>query len=171
MSVLQAKALAKFGDNLSTDDMTSGKYLTSREPEDLAKICMRDVDPDFPKKMAPGGFVIGAKNFGCGSSREVAAIALKACNVKGIIAGEYARIFYRNSINVGIPVIECPDYDKINVGDELRVDFSTGIVENLTKGETYKAESIPKFLMDIVSAGGLLAVLEKKFGVQQDNDK
>lgn len=166
MSVLQTKALVKFGDNISTDDITSGKYLTSKEPEDLAKICMHDIDPDFPKKMAPGGILVGGMNFGCGSSRETAPIALKACNVKGIIAGEYARIFYRNSINIGIPVIECPDYDKIEVGDELRVDFSTGVVENLTKGETYKAEPIPEFLMNIVSAGGLLAVLEKKLGIQ-----
>jgi len=166
MSVLQTKALVKFGDNISTDDITSGKYLTSKEPEDLAKICMHDIDPDFPQKMAPGGILVGGMNFGCGSSRETAPIALKACNVKGIIAGEYARIFYRNSINIGIPVIECPDYDKIEVGDELRVDFSTGVVENLTKGETYKAEPIPEFLMNIVSAGGLLAVLEKKLGIQ-----
>ena len=162
MSVLQAKALAKFGDNISTDDMTSGKYLDSFEPAALGKICMRDLDPDFPQKMAPGGFLIGGMNFGCGSSRETAPVALKACNVKGILAGEYARIFYRNCINIGIPVMECPDYDKINLGDELRVDFGAGIVENITKNETYQATPIPAFLMDTIEKGGLLDVLETR---------
>ena len=167
MSVLQAKALAKFGDNISTDDMTSGKYLDSFEPAALGKICMRDIDPDFPQKMAPGGFMIGGMNLGCGSSRETAPIALKACNVKGILAGDYARIFYRNCINVGIPLMECPDYGKIDVGDELRVDFVTGVVENLTKGEAYQSTPIPAFLMDRIEAGGLLEVLEKRLNANK----
>ncbi|MDR0489689.1 MAG: 3-isopropylmalate dehydratase small subunit [Oscillospiraceae bacterium] len=167
MNVLQAKALAKFGDNISTDDMTPGKYLESHVPADLGKICMRELDPDFPKKMAQGGFVVGGMNFGCGSSRETAPIALKACNVKGILAGEYARIFYRNCINIGIPVMECPDYDKIDVGDELRVNFETGKVENITKNETYQSTPIPEFLMDKINAGGLLEILEKMLGEQR----
>jgi 3-isopropylmalate dehydratase small subunit len=168
MSTLQAKALAKFGDNISTDDMTSGKFLTSHDPAELGKICMRDIDPDFPAKMAPGGFVIGGMNFGCGSSRETAPIALKACNVKGILAGEYARIFYRNCVNIGIPVLECADYDKIDVGDEIKIDLETGKVENLTKNETYGATPIPGFLMDKIEAGGLLALLKKRLA-DRDN--
>lgn len=162
MSILKSKALAKFGDNISTDDMTSGKYLTSNEPAELGKICMRDIDPDFPARLAPGGFVIGGMNFGCGSSRETAPIALKACNVKGILAGEYARIFYRNCINIGIPVMECADYDKIDIGDELEIDLDTGKVQNLTKGESYSATPIPDFLMDKIEAGGLLELLKTK---------
>ena len=170
MSVLQAKALAKFGDNISTDDMTPGKYLTSHLPADLGAICMRELDPDFPQKMSPGGFVVGGMNFGCGSSRETAAIALKACNVKGILAGEYARIFYRNCINIGIPLMECPNYGKIDVGDDLIVDFETGKVENLTKNETYQSTPIPAFLMDKIEAGGLLEVLEKRLGEQKKQE-
>ena len=162
MGVLQAKALAKYGDNISTDDMTSGKYLTSFEPADLASVCMKDLDPDFPQKMAPGGFLIGGMNFGCGSSRETAPIALKACNVKGIIANDYGRIFYRNCINIGIPVLECPDFEKIDIGDELKVNFESGVVENITKGERYSAPPIPAFLMEIIEGGGLLAVLEER---------
>ena len=162
MSYLEAKALAKFGDNISTDDMTSGKYLDSFEPEALGRICFRDLDPDFPQKMAPGGFLIGSMNFGCGSSRETAPIALKACNVKGILAGEYGRIFYRNCINIGIPVMECPDYDKIDVGDDLKVDFEAGLVHNLTKSEIYETTPIPEFLMETIKAGGLLNVLENR---------
>ena len=161
MSVIRAKALAKFGNNISTDDMTSGKYLTSQEPEDLAKICMKDLDPDFPAKMAVGGFVIGGMNFGCGSSRETAPVALKACQVKGILAGEFARIFYRNCINIGLPVMVCKDYDRIDVGDELSVDFTQGRIENLTKGEVYNTAPIPPFLMDKITEGGLLEVFKK----------
>lgn len=161
MNEMRAKALAKFGDNISTDDMTSGKYLTSQEPEALGQICMRDIDPDFPSKMAEGGFVIGGMNFGCGSSRETAPIALKACHVKGILAGEYARIFYRNCINIGLPVMVCSEYDRIDVGDELSVNFTMGRVENLTKKESYAAEPIPEFLMDKITEGGLLEVFKK----------
>ena len=162
MSKLRAKALAKYGDNISTDDMTSGKYLDSFDPTALASICMRDIDPEFPQKMAPGGFLIGGMNFGCGSSRETAPIALKACNVKCILAGEYARIFYRNCINIGIPVIECSDYDKIDVNDELNVELSTGIVENITKNEIYQSKPIPEFLLSTIEAGGLVEVLKNR---------
>ncbi|MFP3156059.1 3-isopropylmalate dehydratase small subunit [Lachnospiraceae bacterium ZAX-1] len=163
MSVLKNKVLAKFGNNISTDDMTSGKFLTSNKPEDLGKICMHDIDPDFPKKMAPGGIMIGGMNFGCGSSRETAPIALKACNVKAILAEEYARIFYRNCINIGIPVLECPDvHAKVDLGDDLEIELETGIVKNITKGETYSATPIPPFLMDKIKEGGLLQVLKKQ---------
>jgi 3-isopropylmalate/(R)-2-methylmalate dehydratase small subunit len=165
MNVLKHRVLAKYGDNISTDDMTSGKYLTSNKPEDLGKICMYDIDPEFPAKMAPGGILIGGMNFGCGSSRETAPIALKACNVKVIVAEEYARIFYRNCINVGIPVIECQGiYGKADLGDEMEIELDTGVIKNLTKGETCKGSPVPAFLMDKIEAGGLLEVLKKRLG-------
>ena len=163
MSTIKSVVRAKFGDNLSTDDMTSGKFLTSNEPEDLAKICLYDIDPDFPSKMSPGGLIVGGMNFGCGSSREMAPIALKACNVKAILAGEFARIFYRNCINIGLPVLECPvAYAEIDLEDEVEINLESGEVKNLTKGETYQASPIPPFLMDKINEGGLLEVLHKR---------
>ena len=163
MSIVKSIVRAKYDDNISTDVMTSGKFLDSFKPEDLAKICMYDMDPDFPKKMAPGGLIVGRMNFGCGSSREMAPTALKACNVKAILATEIARIFYRNCINIGLPVLECPvAHEKIDLYDEVEIDLATGEVRNLTKGETYQSAPIPPFLLDIVDQGGLLEVLEKK---------
>ena len=163
MRDITSKVLAKFGDNISTDDITSGRFLASFRPEDLAKICMYDIDPVFPEKMAPGGILVGGMNFGCGSSRETAPIALKACNVKVILADEVARIFYRNCINIGLPVLECPTaYEKIDLGNEIEIILDTGEVRNLTKGEIYQADPIPPFLMEIIDDGGLLEVLQKK---------
>ena len=162
MTIIKSQVRAKFEDNISTDDMTSGKFLggASNNPEELAKICFHDLDPDFPQKMAPGGIIIAGNNFGCGSSRESAPSALKACNVIAVLAAEYARIFYRNSINIGLPVLECKDaYDKIDLNDELEIEVETGIVKNITKNETYQASPIPEFLMDKIEAGGLLEIL------------
>jgi 3-isopropylmalate/(R)-2-methylmalate dehydratase small subunit len=165
MTSIKSQVRAKFGHNISTDDMTSGKFLGGGGPEALAKICFHDFDPDFPAKMAPGGILVGGKNFGCGSSRESAPIALKACNVKAVLAGEYARIFYRNSINIGLPVLECKEaYDKIDLGDEVEIEIETGVVRNLTKGATYEASPIPEFLMDKIEAGGLLEILREQAG-------
>ena len=167
MSVISSVVRAKYGDNISTDAMTSGRFLDSFKPEDLAKICMYDIDPDFPVRMAPGGVVVGGMNFGCGSSRETAPIALKACNVKAILAGEVARIFYRNCINIGIPILECPmASEKIELNDEVEINLETGEVKNLTKEETYQANPIPPFLLDIINEGGLLQVLKKRIGGQ-----
>jgi len=169
VSIIKSKIRAKFGDNISTDAMTSGRFLDSYKPEDLAKICMYDIDPDFPSRMAPGGVMVGGMNFGCGSSRETAPIALKACNVKAIIAGEVARIFYRNCINIGIPVLECQmAYDRIELDDEVELDLEKGEVKNLTKGETYQATPIPPFLLEIINEGGLLEVLQKKIEKQRE---
>ena len=166
MTVIKSQVRAKYGDNISTDDMTSGKFLgsVSSEPGGLAKICMHDIDPEFPDRMAPGGIVVAGNNFGCGSSRESAPKALKACNVKAVLAGEYARIFYRNSINIGLPVLECQEaYDKIDMHDELEIEIETGVVRNITKGETYQASPIPEFLMDKIDAGGLLEILRDEY--------
>ena len=168
MSLIKSIVRAKYGDNISTDNMTPSKFLDSFAPEDLAKICMYDVDPGFPERMAPGGVVVGAMNFGCGSSRETAPIALKACNVKAILAGEVGRIFYRNCINIGVPVLECPDvYDKLDLNDELEINLETGEVKDLTKGETYRANPVPPFLIEIIDKGGLLEVLKARVAQQK----
>lgn len=167
MTVINSQVRAKFGDNISTDDMTSGKFLggIASNPKELAKICFHDLDPEFPEKMAPGGIIVAGKNFGCGSSRESGPNALKACNVKAILAGEYARIFYRNSINIGLPVLECQEaFERIDLHDEIEIEIETGIVRNITKGETYQASPIPEFLMEIVRPGGLLEILREKAG-------
>ena len=167
MSVVKSIVRAKYGDNVSTDDITPSKFLDSFVPEELAKICMNDIDPGFYARMAPGGIVVGAMNFGCGSSRETAAIALKACNVKAILAPEVARIFYRNCINIGVPVLECTvAHEKIDMDDEIEINLETGEVNNLTKGEKYQAAPIPSFLLDIINQGGLLEVLKKKVANQ-----
>jgi len=173
MTVIKSQVRAKFGDNISTDDMTSGKFLTgSNDPKELAKICMYDLDPEFPDKMAPGGIIVARNNFGCGSSRESAPQALKACNVKAILASEYARIFYRNCINIGLPVLECQEaFDKIDLDDEVEIEIGTGVVRNVTKGETYQASPIPDFLMDKIEAGGLLEILREQVGKKKAEDK
>ena len=164
MTVIKSQTRAKFGDNISTDDMTSGKFLGgSGDPKELAKICFHDLDPDFPAKMAPGGIIVAGNNFGAGSSRESAPRALKGCNVKAVLAGEFARIFYRNCINVGLPVLECKEaHDKINLHDEVEIEIETGIVKNLTTGETLQATPIPEFLMDKIEAGGLMEILKQE---------
>ena len=171
MSGITAKVLTLYGDNISTDDMTSGKFLDRTDPKDLAEICMRDIDPDFPKRMAPGGFLVAGKNFGCGSSRETAPVALKECNVLAIIAEEYARIFYRNCINIGLPLIECPGIaKKVNLNDELEINFESGLIKNLTNGEEYQGSPIPPFLLEKVEEGGLMAGL-KKWAEEQFNSR
>ena len=135
----------------------------SNNPEELAKICFYDLDPEFPEKMAPGGIIVARNNFGCGSSRESAPSALKACNVKAVLASEYARIFYRNCINIGLPVLECKEaFDKIDISDELEIEIETGIVRNISNGETYQASPIPEFLMDKIEAGGLIEILREE---------
>jgi 3-isopropylmalate/(R)-2-methylmalate dehydratase small subunit len=162
MNGITARVLTIYGDNISTDDMTSGKFLDRTDPKALAEICMHDIDPDFPKRMAPGGLLVTGKNLGCGSSRETAPVALKECNVRAIIAEEYARIFYRNCINIGLPLIECPGISgKVELNDELEIDFSTGLIKNLTKNEEYQGSPIPAFLLEKVKEGGLMAGLKK----------
>ena len=159
---ITGKILTLYGDNVSTDDMIAGKYIGTDIPEELAKWCMHDLDPDFPARMAPGGFVVGRNNFGCGSSREHAAIALKACNVKAIIAEEYGRIFYRNCINIGLLLLECKGIaEKVALNDELEIDFDSGVIKNLTKGEEYQGQPMPEFLLEKVNAGGLMPELKK----------
>lgn len=163
MNKLSAKVLCKLGDDVSTDDMSSAKYVVSTEPEELAKICMKDLDPDFSQKMSKGGFLVAGKNFGCGSSREWGPIGVKAAGTMCVIAEEFARIFYRNALNIGLPVIECEGISKtVEVGDELEIDLVTGTVVNLTKNITLQGIPIPEFLMKQVEKGGLLEILKEK---------
>lgn len=162
-TVLQGRVLSKFGDSVSTDDMIQQKYTTSTKLEDWAKICMHSLDPDFPRKMAPGGFLVAGKDFGCGSSRERAPIALKAAGVKAVIAEEFARIFYRNALNICLPVIECPEALKFfDLGDELTIDLTSGAIRSLTKGTIAQSIPIPVFLLEMMKAGGLIALLKQQ---------
>ena len=163
MSVLKSKVLYKLGDNVSTDDMTPGKYMSALTPEEWHTIAFYDIDPDFPKKMKAGGILIGGKNFGCGSSREAGPTALIGAGVKAVIAEDYARIFYRNALNIALPLIECPEISKkVELNDELEIDYTTGIITNVTKKETYQGIPIPPFLMEKIEAGGLLNILRER---------
>ena len=162
MTVLRGRVW-KFGDNISTDHIIPGRYyhLRSNLPE-LAKHVMEDADPEFPKKVKPGDFIVAGKNFGMGSSREHAAIVIKLANVSAVIAKSFARIFFRNAINNGLPVI-IADTDKIDDGDELVVDLEKGVIKNLTKGIEIKIQPLPKVMLDILKAGGIVEYI-KKYG-------
>jgi len=151
----------KFGDDISTDHITPGRYyhLRSNMPE-LAKHIMEDADPDFMKKFRPGDFIVAGKNFGMGSSREHAPLALKIAGVSAVIAKSFARIFYRNAINVGLPVL-IADTDSIDSGDELEVDLEKGVIVNRTKGEELKVKPIPDFMLKILNEGGLVSYVRK----------
>ena len=159
---LSGKVLDKLGDHINTDVMTPGKYLTSYDPAYLGSICLIDLDPGFRDRMRPGGILIAGVNFGCGSSRETAPIALKAAGVRLVIAKEFARIFYRNALNIGLPCIVCPDAAKIcEPGDDLEVDLVSGLIVNRAKGKTFRGEGIPAELLEQFEAGGLIPYLEQ----------
>ena len=147
----------KYGDNVDTDAIIPARYLNTASHSELAAHCMEDIDQDFVKNMKPGDIVAAEKNFGCGSSREHAPIALKAAGVSCVIAASFARIFYRNSINIGFPILECPEAaEAIGNGDEVAVDFDTGVIENVTSGKRYQAQPFPDFIKNIIASGGLL---------------
>ena len=151
----------KFGDDISTDHITPGRYFHLRSNiRELAKHVMEDADPDFMKKFRPGDFIVAGKNFGMGSSREHAPLALKVAGVSAVLAKSFARIFYRNAINVGLPVL-IVDTDKIESGDELEVDLGKGIVKDLTRGFELKAKPLPDFMLKILKAGGLVEFVKK----------
>lgn len=152
----------KYGDNVDTDVIIPARYLNTADHKELASHCMEDIDPDFVKNVQDGDIIVATENFGCGSSREHAPIAIKASGVSCVIASTFARIFYRNSINVGLPILECKEAsEKIEKGDKVQVDFNTGIITNVTKGETYQAEPFPEFIQNIINAGGLLNSIKK----------
>ena len=147
----------RFGDNIDTDVIIPARYLNSSDPEELKLHCMEDIDPEYIKKMVPGDIIVAGKNFGCGSSREHAPIAIKASGASCVIAETFARIFYRNSINIGLPIIECPEASaSIQNGDELSIDFNTGIITDITFGKSYQGQSFPEFMQKLIDAGGLI---------------
>ena len=147
----------RYGDNVDTDVIIPARCLNTQDPLELASHCMEDIDPDFVKKVKPGDIMVRGENFSCGSSREHAPVAIKASGISCLIAGTFARIFYRNAINIGFPILECEEASKkIEDGDQVSVDFSTGIITNLTKNEIYRALPFPDFIREIISAGGLL---------------
>ena len=151
----------KFGDNVDTDVIIPARYLNSSDPKELATHCMEDIDADFVKKVTPGDIIVATKNFGCGSSREHAPIAIKAAGVSCVIAETFARIFYRNAINIGLAIMECPEAaEEIEAGDEVSVDFETGVITDITKNKEYKAMPFPEFIDHIIKKGGLLNSLK-----------
>ncbi|MDR1754927.1 MAG: 3-isopropylmalate dehydratase small subunit [Eubacterium sp.] len=153
----------KYGDNVDTDVIIPARYLNTNDFKELASHCMEDIDADFVKKVNKGDIIVAKDNFGCGSSREHAPIAIKHSGVSCVIANTFARIFYRNSINIGLPILECPEAaEDIQSGDELKVNFETGKIENLTKNKSYQAEGFPEFISEIIQAGGLLNSLKKR---------
>lgn len=153
----------KFGDHIDTDVIIPARYLNSSDPLELAIHCMEDADPQFAQKVKPGDIIVAGENFGCGSSREHAPIAIKAAGVSCVVAKSFARIFYRNSFNTGLPIVECPEgVDKIQEGDEVEVDLEKGIVRNLIRGEVYTFSPIPPFMQELLRIGGLLEYVKGK---------
>ncbi|HZJ77462.1 MAG TPA: 3-isopropylmalate dehydratase small subunit [Clostridia bacterium] len=146
----------KYGDNIDTDVIIPARYLNTSDHSELAKHCMEDIDKSFVSKVNPGDIIVAGANFGCGSSREHAPIAIKASRISIVLAKSFARIFYRNSLNIGLPILECPDTDKIDNGDELSINFDTGVITNITKGEEYQSQAFPEFIKNIIEKGGLL---------------
>ena len=151
----------KYGNNIDTDVIIPARYLNTADHKELASHCMEDIDKDFVNKVNKGDIMVGGANFGCGSSREHAPIAIKESGISCVIAKTFARIFYRNAINIGLPILECPAAsDGIEAGDEVVIDFDSGVIENKTKGETYKAQPFPEFIKDIIRSNGLLPSLK-----------
>ena len=153
----------RYGRDIDTDVIIPARYLNSSEPEWLAQHCLEDLDADFVKKVKKGDIIVAEENFGCGSSREHAPIAIKAAGVDVVIAKSFARIFYRNSINIGLPIMECPEaVDAISAGDTVSVNFDTGVITDETTGKTFQAEPFPPFIQKIIADGGLMKSLTKK---------
>ncbi len=153
----------KYGDNVDTDVIIPARYLNATKGEELAKHCMEDIDKDFIHNVQKGDMIVANKNFGCGSSREHAPLAIKCAGVSCVIAETFARIFYRNAINIGLPIIECPKAAKsIEAGDVVEIDFDSGIITNKTKNETYQGQAFPPFMQKIIEAGGLVNYINQK---------
>ena len=153
----------KYGDNVDTDVIIPARYLNSSDPKELALHCMEDIDKDFVNKVQDGDIMVATKNFGCGSSREHAPIAIKASGISCVIADTFARIFYRNAINIGLPIIECPEAAKaISDGDEVEVDFDSGLITDLTTGKSFQGQAFPEFMQKIIDLGGLVNYINEK---------
>ena len=153
----------KYGANVDTDVIIPARHLNDPSPAALASHCMEDIDADFASTVQPGDIIVAGPNFGCGSSREHAPVAIKAAGISVVIAKSFARIFYRNSINIGLPIMECPEaVDAISAGDTVRVDFDTGVITDETNGKVFHAEPFPPFIQEIISAGGLMKAIKAK---------
>lgn len=153
----------KYGDNVDTDVIIPARYLNTSDPKELASHCMEDIDLNFSKKVKKGDIIVANKNFGCGSSREHAPIAIKESGISFVIASTFARIFYRNAINIGLPILECDEAVKnIDANDELEVNFDTGLIKNLTKNEQYQGEAFPEFMQNIINNNGLIGYIRNK---------
>ena len=151
----------KYGDDVNTDVIIPARYLNIHDMDELSLHCMEDIDPEFVEKANPGDIIVAQDNFGCGSSREHAPVVIKQRGISCVIATTFARIFYRNAINIGLPIMECPEAsERIEDGDEVAIDFESGVITNVTKGETYQAAPFPAFIQEIIDAGGLLNSLK-----------
>jgi len=155
-----------YGDDIDTDIIIPGRYLVLQDPAELAKHAMEGIDPDYPRKARDGAIIVAGRNFGCGSSREEAPVALKHANTRCVIAESFARIFYRNAINVGLPILEASIKDQVSEGDMLEVDIVNGIIENKTKGIAIKAKPLPPLALEIINAGGLTRYIRRKLGLE-----
>ena len=156
----------KFKDNINTDEIIPARYLNTFDEKELASHCMEDADKDFPKKVKKGDIIVAGKNFGCGSSREHAPICLKGAGISCVIAETFARIFYRNAINIGLPILESAEASKaIEEGDSIEVDLEKGKIKNLTTGKTYEATAFPPFMQELINAGGLMEYVKQKAGL------
>ena len=152
----------KFGNDIDTDLIIPARYLNTSDPEELAKHCMEDADPEFAANVSESDIIVADKNFGCGSSREHAPIAIKAAGVSCVIAKSFARIFYRNAFNMGLPILECEDTDQFQTGDRLSVDFDSGVITHQETGKTYHSRPIPAFMQELIQSGGLMKHIRKK---------
>jgi len=161
---MEAKGKAwKFGDNINTDDIIAARYLNTTDEKQLAAHCMETIRPEFSKKIQKGDIIVAGENFGCGSSREHAPVSIKGCGISAVIAKSFARIFLRNSINIGLPVIELQEADEIDEGDEIEIYFEGGAIKNISKGKTYKFNKYPEFLQEIIRNGGLMKWVKARY--------
>ncbi|NCC66987.1 MAG: 3-isopropylmalate dehydratase small subunit [Clostridia bacterium] len=152
----------KYGNNVDTDVIIPARYLATQDHKELASHCMEDIDKSFTGRVKPGDIMIAGANFGCGSSREHAPIAIKASGISCVIAKSFARIFYRNAINIGLAILECPEAaEGINEGDEVKIDFDTGVITDITSGKTFSAQPFPPFIKDMIAKGGLMASIKE----------
>ena len=153
----------KYGDNVDTDVIIPARYLNAPSPDELAKHCMEDIDKDFVNRVQKGDIIVAEKNFGCGSSREHAPLAIKCAGISCVIAETFARIFYRNAINIGLPIIECPEAAaSIQAGHEVEIDFDSGVITDKTTGESFEGQAFPPFMQKIIEAGGLVNYINQK---------
>ena len=158
----------KYGADVNTDVIIPARYLNVYDPAELAQHCMEDIDCDFVKRVKPGDIIVAGNNFGCGSSREHAPLAIKAAGVSCVIASSFARIFYRNALNIGLPILECAEaVDKTKAGDTLEVDLNTGKITNITRNLTFKAKPFPDFMLELIKAGGLIEYTKRKIAANR----